>query len=307
MIVDKARVFFRSGSGGEGSSSLKSLSARKVTGSGGNGGTGADVIIKANPHLYDLSKFKGNKKFIAQDGSNGGQQNKKGKDGRDLIVGLPLGTRVLEPASDKLICDITCENDEFLICRGGGGGKGNYKRDYTIPAQPGEEKEVILDYRILNEVALVGFANSGKTSLFNLLTGHNYKVAHYPFTTTSCIWAKSEYDFHQFRVLDTPAVKKSKDNKETPENRFLRHILRSKIIILISDDQDNHKNQYADLKKEIESFDKSLLKGKKIFYLLNKIDKIDKTIKERSLIAVSAKEKTGIEHLKKKIVAIITK
>ena len=161
-----------------------SLSSRKVVGGGGDGGKGGDVILQINPHLYDLSKFKGNKKFIAKDGERGKEKNKKGKDAPALIVNVPCGTRVVE--KDQLIVDLINEGDEFLICHGGAGGKGNYKRDYNIPAQEGQAKEVVLDYRIPNDVAILGFPNSGKTSLFNILTGHNYKVAHYPFTTTSC-------------------------------------------------------------------------------------------------------------------------
>ena len=299
MIVDKARIFFRAGTGGEGCSSLIGVSSRKIVGSGGDGGRGADIILKVNPRLYDLSKFKGEKKFIAQDGQRGKEKNKKGADTQNLIVGLPLGTRVIE--NQKLVVDLIREDDEFLICRGGRGGKGSYRRDYTVPSQEGQSKEVELDYRIPNDVAILGFANSGKTSLFNLLTNQNYKVAHYPFTTTSCIWANSECDFRQFKVLDTPPIKKSKDKKVPIENEFLRHIFRSKIVILMSENHLDFKSDFESLKQEIDLFDKSLLKGKKNFYLLNKIDKIDNRISQRGLITISTKERDYVDRLKEEI------
>ncbi len=279
---------------------MLSLSHRKAIGGGGDGGRGGDVILKVTPHLYDLSKFKGNKKFIAQDGQRGRESNKKGKDAPALFVNVPFGTRVLDE-DGQLITDLIAGEDEFLICRGGSGGKGNYKKEYTTPAHPGESKEVILDYRIPNDVAILGFANGGKTSLFNKLTGHDYKVADYPFTTTSCIWAKTEYEFKSCVVLDTAPFKRRKDSAQHIENKFLDHIFRSKIIILLSDVDNDFKQDFTDLKEEIALYDPLLLGGKKIFYLLNKVDKIDKKITDRSLIPISAEKGTGLDKLKAKI------
>jgi len=299
VIVDKVTVYLQSGKGGQGNFSFISLSSRKIIGGGGDGGRGGDVILKVNPHLYDLSKFKGNKKFIAEDGERGKEKNKKGKDAPCLIVNVPCGTRVIEEG--EVIVDLVKSLDEFLICRGGAGGRGNYKKDYTVPPQEGRACEVVLDYRIPNDVAILSFANSGKTSLFNILTSHNYKVADYPFTTTSCIWAKTEFEFKSCVILDTPPLRRKKAPAEHRENTFLRHIFRSKIIILLSDNFSNFRRDFADLEKEISLYEHSLLKKKKIFYLLNKIDKIDKQIKMKGIIPISAKEGIGIDRLKAKI------
>ncbi|MFA7676718.1 MAG: GTPase [Candidatus Omnitrophota bacterium] len=300
MILDRTKVYLRSGSGGEGDSTLMSISSRKLKAYGGDGGKGGDVIIKISPHLYDLSKFRGSKKFIASNGTRGGANNKKGQNAGNLIVSVPEGTRVIW--QDKVIADLNGPEKEFLICRGGAGGKGNYKRNYTVAPGLGEEKEVTLDYRIPNEVALVGMSNAGKSSLFNALTGQNQKVADYPFTTRSCLWAGSEYNFKVFRVMDTPPVKVKKENSQIQENDFLRHLFRSRIVIVVGDEIQSWKKDLEAVKEETSLYDIGVLKEKKFFYLLNKIDKIDVNLIPKGVLAVSAKSGQGMDILKKQIV-----
>jgi len=301
MIIDEVKVYFKAGSGGEGSFSSMKYSARRVIGGGGDGGRGADVILKVSPHLSDLIKFNERRRFVAEDGEKGKEYNKKGKHGQTLFVYVPRGTQVVD-LSGNLVIDLNEDNQEYLICKGGSGGKGNFKKLYSLPASSGEEKEVILYYCIPNDVAIAGFANNGKTSLFNKLTGKSYAVADYPFTTKSCVWAPVEFDFVKFTIMDTPPVKKNIKNIYL-ENSFLKHLFRSKIILFVSDSPDSFKEEYAALKKEISSFDKRLIRGKKIFYLLNKIDKIDRNTRNfKGVMPVSTIDDTGIEELKKKII-----
>jgi len=298
VIIDKVTIYLRSGKGGEGSSNVTSLSSRKVVASGGDGGKGGDVIFKVSPHLYDVSKFRGRKKFIAFNGEKGRASNQKGRDAEDLIVNVPSGTLVLK--DNKVITDLVGQGAEFLICKGGRGGKGNYKRDYLMPAQAPQENEVTLDYRIPNDVAILGFANSGKTSLFNALTGQKRKVAEYAFTTSSCFWSNSDYRFERFVVLDTPPFKKSKDSLHLAENVFLRHIFRSKILLLLSD-KASAGDDFRSLEKEISVFDDSLLKTKRIFYLLTKVDTIDSKKVNKRFLKISINKPKTIEALKEKI------
>ncbi|MDD3296953.1 MAG: 50S ribosome-binding GTPase [Candidatus Omnitrophica bacterium] len=300
MILDRTKVYLRSGSGGEGDSTLRSISSRKLKAYGGDGGKGGDVILKISPHLYDLSKFKGSKKFIASDGTRGGANNKKGQNADNLIVFVPEGTRVI--CQDKVIADLNGSEKEFLICRGGFGGKGNYKRNYTVAPGLGEEKEAEFDYRIPNEVALIGLANTGKSSLFNALTGQNQKIADYPFTTRSCFWAESEYNFKGFRVLDTPPVKIKKEGSPAQENDFLRHLFRSRVVLIVGDEVKNWKKDFEAVKEEVSLYDAEISKGKKFFYLLNKIDKIDTNLIPEGILTVSAKSLKGLDILKKKII-----
>ncbi|MEI8349102.1 MAG: GTPase [Candidatus Omnitrophota bacterium] len=306
MIIDEVKIYLRAGSGGTGEVSSMKLSARRVVGGGGDGGNGGDVIFRVSPHCSDLIKFNDHKRFIAPDGEHGKEYNKKGKFGENLIINVPAGTMILD-LEGNLIVDLINDGQEYLACRGGEGGKGNYKKLYSLPAHPGEEKEVVLYYSIPNDVAIVGFPNSGKTALFNKLTGKSYKVAEYPFTTTSCVWAPVAIDYQRFTVLDTPPLRQHVSDIHT-QGRFLRHLFRSKIILILSDSVSSYREEFAMLKKMLASFDERLLEDKKLFYLLTKIDTIDKKEKlERGVVAISIENHVVLEALKKKIMNYINK
>lgn len=294
MIIDEVKVYLKAGDGGEGETSFIRFSSRRVIGGGGDGGRGADIILTTNPNLYDLNKFLVNKKFVGENGKRGKSNNKKGKDAPPLIINVPVGT-IVRDLEKNIIVDLCRENESFVICKGGEGGKGNFKKEYSLEPTEGEEKEVIFDYRIPNDVAIVGFANSAKTSLFNSLTGKSFKVADYPFTTTHCAWSPFIFNFFKITVLDTPAI------KIKSENKFLKHLLRSKIILFTSDNFSNYKEEFRLLKDEILKFDRQILKGKKIFYLLTKIDKINQMPDIKGIFAVSPQKNIGIEELKEKI------
>ncbi|MFH1875684.1 MAG: GTPase [Candidatus Omnitrophota bacterium] len=333
MIIDRVKIYVKAGDGGEGDLSSLTLSARRIIGGGGDGGDGGNVIIKVNPHLYDLNKFLVNKTFTATNGARGSRNNKKGKRGEDITVNVPEGTLVFDEAGN-FIADVSGETQELLVCRGGRAGKGTYKKTYSLPAEAGEEHKLILDYRAPNDVAVLGMPNSGKTSLVNALTRHSFKVADYPFTTTSCAWAKATYAYKPFTVLDTPPLNEKTHSKGL--NGFLKHLTRSSILLLVSENASRFQEEFAFLKKEIIAFDEEtqslphvdegvqslpcagkgmrslphggegLLKGKKIFYLLSKVDTIEKGAGAKNCLRVSAATGLGIETLKKKIVNALT-
>lgn len=302
MIIDEARIYLKAGDGGIGCLSTARVS-RKTMGDGGNGGDGGNIILRIGFHPYDLSRFKGNKKFVAENGKNGDSNNKSGKNGRDIVLELPEGT-IVKDWNGEMLVDLTGNSREFLICRGGKSGEGNYKKTYTLPPQPGEEKEVILDYRIPADVAIVGFANSGKTALVNKLTGKDFKVADYPFTTQSCVWAKCQCNFREFTIMDMPALKKTQFPGGENANTFLKHLYRPRVVLFLSDNHSNYFEEFSMLKSIITGFDHSFLKNKKLFYLLTKIDKIDKTTDMGRIIPLSVVNDLGIEKLKKAMLKV---
>ncbi len=267
MIVDRLQILFKSGSGGQGSSSVRKLSAARFIPEGGDGGRGADVILRVSPHLYDLSKLKGKKKISAPSGEPGSRRLKSGKNAEPLYIDLPRGTQVLDE-NKQLIVDLINNNQEFVLCRGGEGGRGSNRNPASTEAEPGQSKLVILDYRIPADLAIVGFANVKKTTLFNLLTGQQNKVAHYPFTTTTAAFSHFNFNFKKIGVLDTPPVREIK--ADIDKNRFLRHLFRVKIILILGKNEDCIK-----VKEEILKFNKELIRDKKVFYLPDNVGKID--------------------------------
>lgn len=276
MIIDQVTINLRSGNGGNGCAALfKKIGAGNI-GWGGDGASGGSVILKVSPHYSDLSKFSRGKKFIAQNGQSGKANNKTGKKGEDLFIYLPIGTLVYDNETKELIADMNKPDMELKILKGGVGGKGNFKRNYATEGEEGVARQVFLDYRIPNDVALLGFPNSGKTALFNALTGKDYKVAEYAFTTHSLVWAKSEYNFKEFVLMDMPAVYQGSAQGRGMGNAFLKHLFRTKIILIVCDEYDKQQEQAEILIDQVKKFDSKLLENKKLFYLTTKVDKISK-------------------------------
>jgi len=291
VIADRVKVFFQSGRGGDPSSILMRLSSRKSVGGGGDGGKGGSIIVRVDSHFYDLSKFSNNKKFVAANGECGRAQNKKGKEGEDVYIGVPSGTRLIE--NDKILVDLIGDKKEFLICRGGRGGLGNFKRDYVTSPEPGEFREIILDYRIPADVAILGFANTGKTSLLNLLCGQKHKVAEYPYTTTSCSFALAK--FGDITIMDCPPLTAYEGDIIPKKQRFLRHLLRVKVFFFLSDNIQTYKADFKALADCITKFEPDFLKEKKIFYLLSKVDTIDKSREVKDAYPVSSLSPKSLE------------
>ncbi|MFH1767610.1 MAG: GTPase [Candidatus Omnitrophota bacterium] len=303
MIVDELVIHLKAGKGGDGCRATSRDSLYKPIAWGGDGGRGGSIFLKVSPHIYDISKFRRKKSFAAEDGKNGLSNNKTGKSGEDLVLYLPLGTQVKNP-DQEIIVDMKQCDSIFEIVKGGRGGKGNYRRNYVTPPEPGEERDVVLDYRIPNDLALVGLPNSGKTTLFNILCDKSYKVADYPFTTKSCVWADYEYRFQKIIVLDLPALVKDADKGKGVGDNFLKHLYRTKAVLLISDNEKTFHKDIVLLKAQIGIFDKGLLNNKKFFSLLTKTDKIYKG-KTKNSFRLDGKESCGIDRLKEVISAAL--
>ncbi len=297
MIVDEVRVHLKAGRGGSGSNSFCKRPGGRSVPWGGDGARGGDVIVVATPHLYDLSRLKGRKELHAEDGAPGGSRRHTGRRGKDLLVEVPLGTLVRD-VSGKVLADISSEEKKFLAAKGGEGGKGNYRGGVASSGEEGECKELIFDYRIPNDIALVGPPNSGRTSLLNALTGNQYKVAPYPFTTTSCIWGEFEHRYCRIKVLELPAIVEGASKGKGLGNKFLKHLYRTKVVLFVTDDLNNYKGDFKMLGREVCLFDRSLLDDKKFFYLLMKTDKIVTREYPEGVIPMSCKVKEKIDNLK---------
>jgi GTP-binding protein len=300
VIVDEIRLYLQAGQGGNGGYSF--FRKRGVfVGDGGRGGQGADIVLRINEHLYDLKQYKYRRKFTAPSGKRGGARNKNGHNAPPLILDVPCGTLVRD-SKGTIIVDLNNQKQEYIIARGGSGGQGNYKREEAETGHQGDAKEIILDYRIPCDVAIVGFANAGKTSLFNYISGKDYKVAAYAFTTTHCAWAVCEYEFKRFTLLDTPPCQE--EGGLHPEEYFLKHLFRAKIILIVTANPQSPDQEIKIIQDKLVSFDKRY-RDKKTFYLLNKVDKIDYDSQNRGYLAVSSKKRQGAETLVNKIIAYL--
>lgn len=298
MIVDKVKVYLRAGKGGDGSGAYQRKGKFKKVGYGGNGGRGASIFLGVSPHLYDLKKLKDKKEIKAPNGVNGMDRSRSGKDAQDLWIKVPRGTLVYSQEGE-LINDLISDSSPICLARGGEGGRGNRYGVIATSGVPGESSQVILDYRIPNDVALLGPPNSGKTTLFNLLTDNRSRVAGYPFTTIDCAWGPFVDKDRKIYIMDTPPLIGESANKGKGVGaRFLRHLYRSKLLFLISDSYDYRQQHWDMLIQEVKEYDRSLLKGKKIFHLLTKADKINKNISSSQLLTVSAKDSASLINLK---------
>ena len=192
MFIDKAKIIVISGAGGDGMVSFRREKYVPRGGpSGGDGGKGGSVFIRATPELNTLMNFRRKRKFAAAKGENGGAKEMFGKSGDDIFIDVPLGTMVYDQSTNELLADITHDKQEVLIAKGGNGGRGNSHfatsavraPAYAEKGEPGEEKEIRLELKVLADVGLLGFPSVGKSSLIRKVSGARPEVAAYHFTT----------------------------------------------------------------------------------------------------------------------------
>src|SRR5574344_447938 len=216
MFVDTAKIVLRSGAGGDGAVAWRREKFEPDGGpAGGDGGDGGSIILKADSNIHTLMDFKYQRHFFAENGENGRNKNRYGKKGEDMILHLPVGTLVKEANSGKIIVDLVEDQQEFLIVKGGKGGNGNTKYKNSIrqaprfaePGQKSQEIEVILEVKLIADVALVGLPNVGKSSILSIISNAKPKIANYHFTTLSPNLGVVKIDHdNSYVVADIPGL-----------------------------------------------------------------------------------------------------
>ncbi|MFN4245999.1 MAG: GTPase ObgE [Brevinematia bacterium] len=279
MFKDIVRIKVIAGKGGDGCVSFRREKYVPKGGpDGGDGGKGGDCIIVVNESLSTLSHLVDGMVFRAKNGMPGKGDKCHGADGDDVIIEVPRGTQVLDAKTGKLIVDMT-NVDRFIVARGGKGGLGNWHfRSPTnqVPTQftrgeLGEEREIILDLKLIADVGLVGFPNAGKSSIIRKLTRATPKVADYPFTTTEPVLGVIAYQDKKIVIADIPGIIENAHKGVGLGLEFLKHIERTKFIIIVLDIADSPKEKFEILVNELVSFNESLL-PKIRFIVLNKVD-----------------------------------
>ena len=285
MFSDRARIFIKSGKGGDGHVSFRrELYVPDGGPDGGNGGRGGDIIFEVDKGLNTLGDFRHNSKYIARSGEEGGKRRCTGKDGENLIIKVPEGTVIYDDESGKVIADMSGENMRETILKGGRGGKGNMNYatatmqapQYAQPGQEAQELWVRLELKVIADVGLVGFPNVGKSTLLSRVTNARPKIANYHFTTLNPNLGVVDLDGGKgFVIADIPGLIEGASDGIGLGHEFLRHIERTKVIIHIVDAASTEgRDPIADIKAinaELEAYNPDLLKRPQVI-AANKTD-----------------------------------
>lgn len=285
MFADHAKIYVRSGKGGDGHVSFRREKYVPNGGpDGGDGGHGGDVIFIVDEGLNTLSDFRHIRKYCAGDGAVGGKRNCRGKDGEDIYIKVPLGTVIKELESDKVIKDMSDAKEEFRILKGGKGGLGNQHfatstmqaPKYAQPGQPAKELNLKLELKVIADVGLIGFPNVGKSTLLSRVTNARPKIANYHFTTIHPnLGVVDLEDAKGFVIADIPGLIEGASEGVGLGHEFLRHIERTGVMIHLVDaasteGRDPIEDIYA-INKELENYNEELAKRPQII-AANKID-----------------------------------
>ena len=269
-FVDSASIFVQAGDGGKGCVSFRREKFVPKGGpDGGDGGRGGHVWLRTNRQLTTLLDFKYKNKYIAIRGVHGQGARKTGRDGADIVIDVPCGTIVRNAETHEIIADLTGEEQELLIARGGKGGRGNQHfatptrqaPRYAEPGQKGEGLTLEMELKLMADVGLVGFPNAGKSTLISVISAAKPKIADYPFTTLVPNLGIVRYEeYKSFVMADIPGIIEGAAEGKGLGLQFLRHIERTKILaILIAADSPDIADEYRTLLEELEKFDKGLL------------------------------------------------
>lgn len=284
-MIDLAKISLKAGNGGNGAIAWRREKYEPTGGpAGGDGGDGGSIIIKATRNLSTLDDFKFKKIFKAENGEAGGKSKKFGKKGEDLIIKVPVGTILREETSNKIIKDFKVDGEEFLIVKGGRGGRGNVHFKNSVRQAPrfaengkkGQEINLILELKILADVGLVGLPNVGKSTLISVISKAKPKIANYHFTTLNPNLGVVNIDKERsFIVADIPGLIEGANEGEGLGHDFLRHIERCRVLIHLVDisgieGRDPIKD-FDLINKELELYNKELA-NKPMIVALNKTD-----------------------------------
>ncbi len=316
MFVDTAKIEVRAGKGGDGCQSFyKDKFARYPVQNGGPGGDGGDVIILANENIHTLLDFQYRQHFKAQKGENGSSNNKNGRNGEDCIIQVPPGTIIKDYASGVILRDLKAAGDRFVAARGGRGGRGNASKKPATKGEPGDEKMLGLELKLIADCGLIGFPNAGKSSIISRISKAKPKIAPYPFTTREPVLGIVEYGSHgkTFKVADIPGLIEGAHAGRGLGDKFLRHIERTTILVHVIDmagaDQRDPAEDFKVLNNELKLYGAGLEKKAQLV-VANKIDlpvslpnlKKFKSKVKKDIIAISALTGEGMEELKSAIV-----
>jgi len=284
-FIDFVRIFCASGHGGAGSAHLhRAKYVPKGGPDGGDGGRGGHIILRVNPQLWTLIHLRYRKVVRAEDGGNGQEALKRGKNGADIVLEVPCGVVVKDAETEEVITELVEPGQEYILCRGGKGGLGNnnFKSPtnqtprYAQPGEEGVEGWFILELKLLADVGLVGFPNAGKSTLLAAITSAKPKIAGYAFTTLEPNLGIVRYhDDRSFVMADIPGIIEGAHEGKGIGIRFLRHIERNSVLLfMVSAEEEDIAGSYRILLRELEQYNPELLVKDRVL-AITKTDLID--------------------------------
>lgn len=268
---------------------------------GGNGGRGAHIILRGNKNLWTLLHLRYYKNILAENGEGGSSNNCTGRDGKDIVIEVPLGTIALREDNEEAV-EILQDKEEKILLSGGRGGLGNANfatatnqaPTHAQPGEPGEETFVTLELKVLADVGLVGFPNAGKSTLLSVITAAKPKIADYAFTTlTPQLGIVNYRDSKSFCVADLPGIIEGAAEGKGLGHRFLRHIERNPVLLfLIPADSADHAKEFEILKEELNQYNPELM-DKRFVIAISKSDLLDEELTR----AIEAELPSDIPHI----------
>ncbi|MCX5692757.1 MAG: GTPase ObgE [Candidatus Omnitrophica bacterium] len=276
MFIDRASIFVKAGDGGDGSNSFCKIKGLKRRQDGGDGGKGGDIILIADKNVQTLVDFHFRKHFMADKGLNGSGNNRKGAAAADCIIRLPLGTIVKDQYEDITYCDLKESGQSVILIKGGLGGHGNSKFRQATHGDPGEEKEITMELKLIADVGIIGCPNAGKSSLISRISKAKSKVANYPFTTKTPILGAVRMDGERsFVICDIPGLIEGAHAGRGLGDDFLRHVERTRVLIHMIDmagvDCRDPADDFKSINNELKLYNPELVKRPQVI-AVNKMD-----------------------------------
>lgn len=287
-FVDYVKIHCRSGKGGRGSAHLHRAKYQPKGGpDGGDGGRGGNVYLRGNRNYWTLLHLRYERHVFAGDGGAGSKARSHGYDGDDKYIDVPCGTVAYDAETGRYLCDVTDDGQVVLLLKGGRGGLGNWQfrtatrqtPRFAQPGEPGEERTVVLELKLLADVGLVGFPNAGKSTLLSALSSARPKIADYPFTTLEpSLGIVSHREGRSFVMADIPGIIEGASEGRGLGLRFLRHIERNSLLLfMIPGDTPDIGKEYDVLLSELQKYNAVLLSKQRVL-AVTKCDLLDEEL-----------------------------
>ncbi len=326
MFVDEIEIKVIAGKGGDGCTSFRREKCVPLGGpDGGNGGRGSNIIFRVDKGLKTLVDLRYNKLIKGTKGINGKGSNRNGANAEDIIIKVPMGTTVIDADTNLVLADLVNDNQEFIVAHGGRGGRGNKSfATQSEPApkfseygEPGEERLLKCELKVLADVGLIGLPSVGKSTLLSMISAASPKIAAYHFTTLNPNLGVVKLYDETFVMADLPGLIENASQGAGLGQKFLKHAMRTKVLAHVIDMGSSEGRDpiedYKIIRKEIDSYDEKLANKKEII-IANKMDldqasknleAFKKAYPDKEIIEISAAYQEGLDNLIKRLLELV--